>query len=113
MKDFFTLELLERMNDGLSNINAREAAFKEIAENPGNKSARLLLAKLFYQDNYLEHSVRELIELRRRAPAASLDALIKSFGPLADQFNVGRKGVVGKETTHGELDFDFSIFDEE
>jgi len=114
MKDQFSANLLTKLDDGLSRAEARENIFTEIAANPGNKSARLLLAKLYYLDNLLEFSVRELIELRRRFPSASLDSLIKSFGPLAEQYQASADSKVEKgETTHGELDFDFSIFEDD
>lgn len=108
----FLEELKRNLGEGLSNSEARERCFVEISKNPGNKFARLLLAKLFYLDSYEEFAVRELIELTRRFPSPSLEALLKSFGPIAAQFNNGTSGDL-KPSTHGELDFDFSIFDEE
>lgn len=109
----FISELKSAIASGLSNAEARERCFSEISKNPGNKFARLLLAKLFYLDSYEEYALRELVELTRRFPSASLEALIKSFGPLADQYRPGSVSGQKKDSTHGELDFDFSIFDED
>lgn len=108
----FIEELKTSLKSGLSNAEARERCFSEVSKNPSNKFARLLLAKLFYLDSYEEFAVRELVELTRRFPSPSLEALIKSFGPFATQFS----STASKElapSTHGELDFDFSIFDED
>jgi len=109
----FLNDLKDKIDSGLSNSDAREICFKEISQNPGNKFARLMLAKLFYLDSFEEHSVRELLELTRRYPSASLEALIKSFGPIAEQYKGASTSLDKTESTHGELDFDFSIFDED
>jgi hypothetical protein len=111
-KNFLT-ELKSALEAGLSHAEARERCFEEIAKNPGNKFARLLLAKLFYLDSYEEFVVRELLELTRRYPSPSLEALIRSFGPIADQYRSSTSSDDRKTSTHGELDFDFSIFDED
>ena len=107
----FLDQLKTRLSEGMSNADARERCIAEVSKNPGNKFARLLLAKLFYLDSYEEFAVRELIELTRRFPSPSLEALIKSFGPFAGQFRSQASDDL-RPSTHGELDFDFSIFDE-
>ena len=109
----FLNELKSNLEEGLPSAEAREYCFQEISKNPGNKFARLMLAKLFYLDSYEEYAIRELIELNRRYPSASLEALIRTFGPLAEQYKSGAGSGDQKTSTHGELDFDFSIFDED
>jgi hypothetical protein len=115
MKDSFVTSLKEELENGLSRVEAREKCFSEISNNPGNRFARLMLAKLFYLDSYEEFSIRELTELHRRAPTASLATLLKSFGPSALQYGGGSASTSedSKTSTHGELDFDFSIFDDD
>jgi len=110
----FLTDLKASLEAGLSNTDAREKCFSEISKNPGNKFARLLLAKLFYLDSYEEFAVRELVELTRRYPSPSVEALLKSFGPIADQYRSINTSLDEKKTsTHGELDFDFSIFEDD
>lgn len=112
---FELLDLLSRETS--SRAEGRELCLQRINQFPNDLKARLLFAKLLYLDGYKEHSVRELIEIRRRKSTPSIEALIKSFGPLATQFE-GSQDLSGLERptgddTVGEIDFDLSVFDEE
>ena len=65
---------------------AREVCFKGLTANPENLQARLLLSRLFYLDGMLEFSVRELVELKKRAELPAVDTLLDLFGPHAERF---------------------------
>ena len=111
--DDFASKLQEKVEAGLPRADARELCFREINQNPGDRGVRLLLAKLFYLDGLNEFAIRELIELRRRSPSESLNALLRSFGALAEVYLPKNETGEESEKTHGEIDFDLSIFDEE
>ena len=65
---------------------AREVCFYGLTSNPENLQARLLLSRLFYLDGMLEFSVRELVELKKRAELPAVDTLLDLFGPHAERF---------------------------
>ncbi len=112
------------MDDPSGRRELRELALQRITRLPSDLRARLYLAKSLYLDGYLEFSIRELIELRRRKPSASLEALIKSFGPLVADFEgrhshapanpqLEQPAAELSDETLGEIDFDLGILDED
>lgn len=80
-------ELAEHLSeDPTKRAEAREILFRGLAKNPRNTRGRLLLAKLFYQDEMLEFSVRELIELHRYTDVPAVRKLLEAFGEYGEQF---------------------------
>lgn len=71
-----------------SHVDCREILFKLITLDPDNLKARLLLARSFYDDGYMEYAVRELLEMKRRSSIPSIDRLLASFADFAKQFNI-------------------------
>ena len=67
-------------------IEAREACLKELTSNPKNTHARLILARLYYLDEYFEFGIRELTQLKKYCNLDSLKRLVDSFGAFGADF---------------------------
>ena len=65
---------------------ARESCFKQLVDDAKHTRARLILARLFYLDEYGEFCVRELLELKKYTDLDSIDRLIESIGNFARTF---------------------------
>jgi len=105
------IELLEN-----NRPQARELLLQRLAKSPEDLRARLLYSKALYLDHFIEHAVRELIELKKRRDTPSVRALLASFGAIAGPFAGDKQHAetLEEETkTVGEIDFDLSVLDEE
>ena len=65
---------------------AREVLVKGLNRHQENAPARLLLAKLYYEEGLGEFCVRELVELKKYCSAPALGKLLDAFGEYAHPF---------------------------
>lgn len=65
---------------------AREVLIRGLNRHQENAPARLLLAKLYYDEGLGEFCVRELVELKKYCNAPALGKLLDAFGEYAHPF---------------------------
>lgn len=80
---------------------ARDVLIKGLAAKQRHGAARLLLARLYYQDGLGEFCVRELIELKKYVQSPALDKLLDAFGEYAHPYLPHSSG---KAESHEESD---------
>ena len=89
---------------------AIQVALKGLSHNPGCHLGRLILARCFYQLDYLPFARREIAELMAALPE------IKSLRKLADKFDLPEPGAPdmaakSEEAVLAEEEFDFGEID--
>ncbi len=83
-EEFYEYACLLRDEERLA--EARDVLVKGLAANQRHGAARLLLAKLYYQDGLGEFCVRELIELKKYVQSPALEKLLDAFGEYAHPY---------------------------
>lgn len=107
------LELARLLFDQDS-ARAKEVLFQGLYYYPKNLVARLLLAKLFYQDGFYNFSAREIAEVWSETKSETTKKLLLSFGEYGEHYLSKYSGEVVKSETESilaELDLEADISD--
>ena len=93
---------------------AKEVLFQGLYYYPKNLVARLLLAKLFYQDGFYNFSAREIAEVWSETKSETTKKLLLSFGEYGEHYLSKYSGEIVKSETESvlaELDLEADISD--
>lgn len=85
------------VEDEETRAECREVCFRGLSRDSEHPLARLVLARSFYLDGFIEFAVRELVELNKQVQVSSLERLLDSFGAHAEPFRQA-----GSPTTESE-----------
>jgi|GEM_PF-5551350 len=90
---------------------ARELCLKRLDEDRTDALARLLLAKSYYTDGYMEFCLRELEELKKYFQGRSIDTLLEHFASFSksSKSDLGLNGE-SSEVTLAEVDLEMDLF---
>lgn len=108
------LELARLLSaDAENRAEARDVLFKGISHHPSNYVARLLLAKLFFEDGMYSYSARELAELWSLNKSETIKKLLLSLGEAGKSYLDLYQGKVSSEKDSSilaeiDLDDDFA-----
>lgn len=109
------LELARLLSESQANrIEARDVLFKGINHHPNHFVARLLLAKLFFEDGMFAFSARELAELWLLNKSITVKSLLDSFGEHGKYYNElfqGKTRSISSEDVLAEIDLDSDFAD--
>ena len=97
-----------------SSKEAKEVLFQGLYYYPKNLVARLLLAKLFYQDGFYNFSAREVAEVWSETKSETAKKLLLSFGEHGERyFNTysGQSIKTEAESVLAEIDLEADISD--
>ena len=93
---------------------AKEVLFQGLYYYPKNLVARLLLAKLFYQDGFYNFSAREVAEVWSETKSETTKKLLLSFGEYGEHYLAkysGQDASSEVESVLAEIDLDADISD--
>ncbi len=93
---------------------AKEVLFQGLYYYPKNLVARLLLAKLFYQDGFYNFSAREIAEVWSETKSETIKKLLLSFGDYGEHYLNTYSGQSIKseaESVLAEIDLEADISD--
>ena len=88
-------ELVRLASSEADRAATREKLFQLLNDDPTNPRARVLLARTFYDDGFIEFSVRELIEAKKYTESPTLTRLLEAFGDHALRLGYGQSYVAG------------------
>lgn len=109
------LELARLLSESTeTKAEARDVLFKGITHHPSNYVARLLLAKLFFEDGLYAFSARELADLWNLNKSETVKKLLLSFGEQGKNYldlYQGKSNAQGSSSVLAEIDLDDDFTD--